>query len=219
LKDFENIAQTEDERNRIVRIYNPLDTREIIAKSESTQLDYDFNDVRPVFVSIGTVFPQKGFDRLLRAHRRLLDEGLVHRLLIIGDGYDFQNISKLRTDLDLEQTVTLLGFIENPYPYLKQADFFVLSSRYEGFPTVLYEAFVLKMSIIATDVSGVREILNNGELGLIIENSEDGIYNGMKSFMTDPQLAAHYQNKIVKFTQPFSLENSVRKIQDIIDAL
>jgi len=219
LKDFENMAQTEDERNRIVRIYNPLDTREIIAKSESTQLDYDFNDVRPVFVSIGTVFPQKGFDRLLRAHRRLLDEGLVHRLLIIGDGYDFQNISKLRTDLDLEQTATLLGFIENPYPYLKQADFFVLSSRYEGFPTVLYEAFVLKMSIIATDVSGVREILNNGELGLIIENSEDGIYNGMKSFMTDPQLAAHYQNKIVKFTQPFSLENSVRKIQDIIDAL
>lgn len=128
-------------------------------------------------------------------------------------------ISKLKTDLGLDKTATMLGFADNPYPYLKQADFFVLSSRYEGFPTVLYEAITLAKPIVATDVSGVREMLNDGELGLIVENSEEGIYKGMKRFLTEPETVSDYQNKIVKFTQPFSLENSVRKIQEIIDQL
>lgn len=218
-RDFENMAENEDEKSRIQRIYNPLDTEEIISKSKMEQSEYDFDSNRPVFVSIGTVFPQKGFDRLLKVHKRLLDEGFNHRLLIVGDGYDFENMKKLKTDLGLDKTATMLGFADNPYPYLKQSDFFVLSSRYEGFPTVLYEAITLTKPIVATDVSGVREMLNDGELGLIVENSEEGIYEGMKRFLTEPKTVTDYQNKIVKFTQPFSLENSVRKIQEIIDQL
>lgn len=218
-RDFENMARNEDEKSRIQRIYNPLDTEEIISKSKMEQSEYDFDVNRPVFVSIGTVFPQKGFDRLLKVHKRLLDEGLKHRLLIVGDGYDFENMKKLKTDLGLDKTATMLGFADNPYPYLKQSDFFVLSSRYEGFPTVLYEAITLTKPIIATNVSGVREMLNDGELGLIVENSEEGIYEGMKRFFTEAETVTDYQNKIVKFTQPFSLENSVRKIQEIIDQL
>jgi len=218
-RDFENMARNEDEKSRIQRIYNPLDTEEIISKSKMEQSEYDFDVNRPVFVSIGTVFPQKGFDRLLKVHKRLLDEGFNHRLLIVGDGYDFENMKKLKTDLGLDKTATMLGFADNPYPYLKQSDFFVLSSRYEGFPTVLYEAITLTKPIIATNVSGVREMLNDGELGLIVENSEEGIYEGMKRFLTEAETVSDYQNKIVKFTQPFSLENSVRKIQEIIDQL
>lgn len=218
-RDFENMARNEDEKSRIQRIYNPLDTEEIISRSKMEQSEYDFDSNRPVFVSIGTVFPQKGFDRLLKVHKRLLNEGFNHRLLIVGDGYDFENIKKLKTDLGLDKSATMLGFADNPYPYLKQADFFVLSSRYEGFPTVLYEAITLAKPIVATDVSGVREMLNDGELGLIVENSEEGIYKGMKRFLTEAETVSDYQNKIVKFTQPFSLENSVRKIQEIIDQL
>ncbi|MFA7616142.1 MAG: glycosyltransferase [Weeksellaceae bacterium] len=217
--DFENMAQNENQKSRIVRIYNPLDTDEILNKSEIRQKTYQFDSEIPVFVSIGTIYPTKGYDRLLKVHKKLLGEGLRHKLLILGDGYDFENIKNLKTELGLDKTVTMLGFADNPYPYLKQADFFVLSSRYEGFPTVLYEAITLTKPIIATDVSGVREMLNDGELGLIVENSEDGIYEGMKRFLTEPETVSDYQNKIVKFTQPFSLENSVKKIQEIIDQL
>lgn len=217
--DFEKLAINEDEKRRIVRIYNPLDTDEILTKSELEQNLYDFESNKPVFISVGTVFPQKGYDRLLRVHKRLLDEGFRHHLLIVGDGYDFEHIKKLKNELGLEETATMLGFTDNPYPYFKQADFFVLSSRYEGFPTVLYEAVTLGKPIVATDVSGVYEILKNGELGLIVENSEEGIYDGMKRFLTEPKLTTDYQNKIAKFTQPFSLENSVKKIQEIIDQL
>lgn len=218
-KDFENQAQNDDERNRIVRIYNPLDTTEILTKAELAQNQYNFQQGVPVFVSVGTVFPQKGFDRLLKVHKQLLDDGFEHQVLIVGDGYDFENVKKLKTKLDVDNTATMLGFTDNPYPYFKAADFFILSSRYEGFPTVLYEAITLQKTIVATDVSGVSEMLNEGELGLIVENSEQGIYEGMKRMMTEPELARDYQNKIANFVPPFSLKNSVQKIEEIIDNL
>ena len=113
----------------------------------------------------------------------------------------------------------MLGFTDNPYPYFKRADFYILSSRYEGFPTVLFEAMTLNKNIIATDVSGVREMLNDGDLGLIIENSEEGIYEGMKKALLNPQSFENYQAKLQAYEMPFNLKNSVKGITNIIDNL
>ena len=216
-KDFENLARNENEKNRIVRIYNPLDTNEILNKAnvnwESTQ------NPAPVFISVGTVFPQKGFDRLLKVHQRLLHEGFPHLVKILGDGYDFENIKNLISELQITETVEMTGFTDNPYPAVKNADFYILSSRYEGFPTVLFEAVTLKKNIIATEVSGVREILENGKLGLIVENSEEGIYEGMKKALTHPESFDVYGETLKTYSMPFTLENSVNSIVQIIDDL
>ncbi|MBT0549242.1 glycosyltransferase [Riemerella anatipestifer] len=214
-KDFESLAQSEAEKNKIVRIYNPLDTQEILNKSKVEELS---KPMFPTFVSVGTVFPQKGFDRLLKVHKRLLDEGLPHRVQIIGDGYDFDNIQNLKTELVIDDTVDMLGFTDNPYPYFKNADFYILSSRYEGYPTVLFEAITLRKNIIATEVSGVREMLLDGDLGLIVDNSEEGIYHGMKKALTNPQHFQTYQEKLKDYQMPFSLTNSVEKIMQILDS-
>lgn len=226
-QDFENLAQTEDEKNRIVRIYNPLDTEEILLKSKEQRtksIDPKANNQQPLtinhnptFISVGTVFPQKGFDRLLKVHKKLLEEGFPHKVLIVGDGYDFENIKQLKSDLGVDDTATMLGFTDNPYPYLKNADYFVLSSRYEGFPTVLFEAITLKKNIIATEVSGVKEMLENGALGLIVENSEEGIYEGMKQALQNPESFKMYQTELEKYRMPFNLENSVQAIMKILD--
>lgn len=227
-QDFEKLAKNEDEKSRIARIYNPLDTEEIIKKSEvrSQKLQdsaqnsrFKIQNSEPVFVSVGTVFPQKGFDRLLKVHKKLLDEGLAHKVQIIGDGYDFENIKALKTKLGVDETVEMTGFTENPYPYFKNADFYILSSRYEGFPTVLFEAMTLKKNIIATDVSGVREMLNDGNLGMIVENSEEGIYEGMKKALHHPEDFQKYQQELANYEMPFNLENSVNSIMKIIDEL
>ena len=127
---FKSLAENEKQKEKIVRIYNPLDTNEIINKAKEKAEKYVFDKSIPTFISVGTVFPQKGFDRLLEAHKKLLDKGLFHKLLIIGDGYDFENIKKLKSDLGLDKTATMLGFTSNPYPYFSQADFYILSSRY-----------------------------------------------------------------------------------------
>jgi len=218
-KLFLELAENETQKQKIVKIYNPLDTEEIVSKAEQNVINYEFDQKVPTFISVGTVFPQKGFDRLLRVHKKLLDEGFKHKILIVGDGYDFENIKKLKTELNVDQTATMLGFTDNPYPYFNKADFFILSSRYEGFPTVLFEAITLKKKIIATEVSGVREMLNDGELGLIVENSEEGIYSGMKKALLDSQDFEKYTDKLKDYEMPFKLENSVQKIVSILDGM
>lgn len=221
-KDFESLARTEDEKSRIVRVYNPLDTEEILRRSHEPRVrsqdkQPETSNQQPVFVSVGTVFPQKGFDRLLKVHKKILDEGFSHRIKIVGDGYDFENIKNLRKELDVEETAEMTGFTNNPYPDFKNADFYVLSSRYEGFPTVLFEAITLKKNIIATDVSGVREMLLGGKLGMIVENSEEGIYEGMKKALTETFSFEKYQKELKDYEMPFNLENAVNRIIEIID--
>ncbi len=222
-KDFLYLAKNEDEKSRIVRIYNPLDTEEILRKSQvgsrKSKVSLSFGEGlrERLFVSVGTVFPQKGFDRLLKIHKKLLDEGFKHRVQIIGDGYDFENIKNLKTELGVDETAEMFGFTENPYPFFKAADFYILSSRYEGFPTVLFEAITLKKNIIATYVSGVKEMLEDGKLGLIVENTEEGIYEGMKNALTNPESFQQYQENLKDYKMPFNLENSVKKIMEIID--
>lgn len=218
-EDFETIATTEEEKDKIVRIYNPLDTEEILSKSKLELKNYNLDNRVKTFISVGTVFPQKGFDRLLKVHKRLLEEGYNHKILILGDGYDFENLKNLKKELGVSNTVTLLGFTENPYPYFKKADFYVLSSRYEGFPTVLFEAITLKKKIIATDVSGVREMLEEGKLGLIVDNSEAGIYEGMKKALENPESFETHEMNLKDYKMPFDLENSVNSIIKIIDDL
>lgn len=220
IKDtFLSLAADEKEKQKIIRIYNPLDTQEIVTKAAKPVLDYTFDTAVPTFISVGTVFPQKGFDRLIRVHKKLLNEGYLHHILIVGDGYDFENIKTLKSELDIDQSVTMLGFSDNPYPYINAADFYILSSRYEGFPTVLFEAITLKKNIIATDVSGVHEMLEDGKLGLITENSEDGIYDGMKRALENPESFRFYQQNLAQYEMPFDLQNSVQHITDILDNL
>ncbi|WP_426275534.1 glycosyltransferase [Chryseobacterium sp. S-02] len=216
---FLNLAQNEAEKQKVEKIYNPLDTEEILTKAEKPVLKYNFDSTAPTFISVGTVFPQKGFDRLLKVHKKLINEGFKHKILIVGDGYDFENIKKLKSELDVDDTSTMLGFTDNPYPYFKHSDFYILSSRYEGFPTVLFEAITLKKKIIATEVSGVKEMLNGGDIGLIVENSEEGIYQGMKKALENPEGFNKYSENLKEYTMPFSLQNSVDSIMKIIDAL
>ncbi len=214
---FENLAENDSEKNKIIRIYNPLDTNEFLQKSILPIEKYEFDNQTYTFIGIGTVDAQKGFDRLIKVHKKLLHEGLYHKILIIGDGPDFDNTKKMANEMGVSNTFSMIGFVDNPYPYIKKANSFILSSRYEGFPTVLYEAITLKKMIVATNVSGATDMLDNGNLGLIVENSEAGIYDGMKKVLTNPELGKSYQNRIANFVQPFTLDNSVRKIEEIID--
>lgn len=224
-QDFEQLAINEKEKEKIVRIYNPLDTEEILRNSAVREGKAEMRSLKsvqkklPEFISVGTVFPQKGFDRLLRIHKRLLEEGFPHKISILGDGYDFENIKKLSEELGVTETATLFGFTDNPYPQIKKADFFILTSRYEGFPTVLFEAMTLQKNIISTDVSGVREMLADGKLGLIVENSEEGIYEGMKIALQQPHSFVQYEEALKNYTMPFNLGNSVNSLIQIIDDL
>lgn len=211
------LAKNEAEKQSVIKIFNPIDKNDTLRKADIEINDYPFNNDLPTFVTVGTVYPQKGYDRLLDVHKKLIDEGLKHNLLIIGDGYDFNKTLDQLNSLGLQDTAKMLGFSSNPYPYMKKADFYIMSSRHEGFPTIIAEALILNKPISATDISGIRDLLQDGKLGNITPNSEEGIYEGMKKFLTDKNCTEEYKKLISETELPFVLEKSVEHLQRIID--
>ncbi|WP_313092994.1 glycosyltransferase [Chryseobacterium flavum] len=218
-EEMQKLAKTDKEKQSVIKIFNPIDKEDTIRKADMPINDYPFSKNLPTFITIGTVYPQKGYDRLLDVHKKLLKEGLQHQIIIIGDGFDFENIQTKLNQLELQETVKMLGFRSNPYPYLKESDFYVMSSRHEGFPTIIAEALILNKPVVSTDVSGIKDLLQDGKLGIITSNSEDGIYEGMKKFLTDKELAKKYEMEITATDLPFVLQKSVSHLQEIIDTV
>lgn len=218
-EEMQKVSQNDREKKAVVKIFNPIDKKDTLNKANTPIDDYPFSNDLPTFITIGTVYPQKGYDRLLDVHKKLISEGLKHQIIIIGDGFEFEKTQTKLNQLGLQDTVKMLGFRSNPYPYLKKADFYVMSSRHEGFPTIIAEALILNKPVVSTDVSGIKDLLQDGQLGLITPNSEEGIYEGMKKFLSEKELSTHYENEIKTADLPFVLEKSVAHLQDIIDEL
>jgi glycosyltransferase involved in cell wall biosynthesis len=121
------------------------------------------------WLGVGRLAEQKGFDLLLPAYAAALRSAALPDLVIAGDGPDLQALQAQAQQLGIATRVHFTGFLDNPYPLLKAADLFVLSSRHEGLPTVLIEALALGTRVLATDCeTGPRELLDNGRLGRLV---------------------------------------------------
>jgi glycosyltransferase involved in cell wall biosynthesis len=156
-------------RERISVIYNPIVTPDLFEKSKAL-LDHPWFKIGepPVLLAVGRLTLQKAFDVLIQAFNRVRKDHRV-RLMILGEGEDRPALEALIREYDLEEDISMPGFVPNPYPYMVHAAAFVLSSRWEGLPTVLVEAMALGAPIISTDCpSGPREILLDGKYGQLV---------------------------------------------------
>jgi len=166
-EDLLKIADLPKEKIRV--IYNPVITPELFAKAEEP-VDHPWfrPGEPPVILGIGRLTEAKDFPTLIRAFALVRKERPA-RLMILGEGEERPKLEGLVRELDLEKDVALPGFVDNPYKYMKRAALFVLSSRWEGLPTVLIEALALGTPVVSTDCpSGPREILENGKLGKLV---------------------------------------------------
>jgi glycosyltransferase involved in cell wall biosynthesis len=157
------------ERGRISVVYNPVITPTFLHRSSEPGVHPWLNaDEPPVIVGMGSLYPVKDFPTLLRAFAKARAQ-LPCRLMIMGEGVRRKELECLAEKLGVEQDVLLPGFIANPYPNLKRARVFVLSSIREGLGNVLIEALALGVPCIATCCKGgPSEILADGKYGLLI---------------------------------------------------
>lgn len=122
----------------------------------------------PVILGVGRLNPQKDLPTLICAFAQI-HKRLPCRLMILGEGKLRSELETLITELALDDVVALPGHTINPYPYLKQAAIYVLSSAWEGLPNALIEAMALGTPVVSTDCpSGVREILQDGKYGRLV---------------------------------------------------
>ena len=111
----------------------------------------------------------------------------------------------------------MLGFKQNPYPYLKSSDVFVCSSYAEGFSTVVTEALILGIPVVTTECAGMRELLGDSEHGLIVDNSDEGLLYGMKTMVEDKECRNVYKEKAEKRGKDFLVSNRLKEIDRMFD--
>ena len=136
-------------------------------------------------VSVARFHFQKSIDRLINAHKYVLDKGIHHNLYLVGGGELENKLRKQVADLNLT-TVHFLGYMKNPYGLINQCDLFVLSSLYEGFATVINESLIAQTPVLSTLVSGVDEQIIDSNYGYIVDNNQEalneGLYNALKDY-------------------------------------
>lgn len=197
-------------------MYNTVESDKIIALSQEAA-DEIIDDGCIKMVSTGTLKEVKGFDRLLRIVKRLSTEGYSVHLYLLGKGPLREQLENYVNDNQINNIVTFLGYQTNPYKYVEKCDLFVCSSHREGFSTAATEALIVGTPVCTTEVSGMREMLGeNNEYGVVTENNEEALYEGVKQLLDNSELLNHYKNQAGKRGKSFSTENTVKAVENLL---
>ena len=177
---------------KIHAVDNPVITKTFFRKADVAINDAWLNaSSDPLFITIGRLDPMKDHATMIRAFAKV-HARKASRLLLIGEGRERAKLEALIEGLNLQHAVKLAGAIENPYPFLKRADVFVLSSEFEGFGNVLVEALSLGKKVVSTNcIGGPAHILGQGKYGELVEVGNvaqlaEAMYKAMQEEV-DPQ--------------------------------
>lgn len=199
-------------------LYNTVDSEKILALAEEPAPELT-QDGAVRLAAVGSLKESKGYDRLLRTVERIRGEGQAVHLYILGMGPLEQQIRGFVRDHGLEGAVTLLGYQTNPYRYVAKCDLFVCPSFAEGFSTAATEALIVGTPVLTTRVSGMEEMLGDGEYGVIVDNDEEALYQGLRDMLTAPGKLEHYRQKARERGAFFSTEKTVRAVEEMLESL
>ena len=216
-RDFSDILNF---KKPIQVLYNTNETNQILEKSNEKIDDYVFDESSKTIVAVGTLKKSKGFDRLIRVHKRLLDNSIDNKVIILGRGSEKDNLLNFINEYGVNKSCKLLGYNTNPYKYIKKSDLFVCTSFAEGFSTATTEALILGTPVVTVEVSGMKEMLGeNNEYGIVTENNEDALYEGIKKMLTMPGLLETYATKAKERGKVFSTEKTVKAVEEMLLSL
>lgn len=173
----------------------------------------------PTFISVGRLHNRKGYHILANVHKKLLEKGFKHNIKIIGDGEEMENLKKQISLLNIEDTFQLLGTLMNPYPYILNSDFYIMSSRSEGWPLIIAETLILKKPIISTNVGGVSEMIKHKYNGYLVDCNEDSIFEGMKEFLTNQELINRISKNIENIEKQFDNQKIYNSVELILEKI
>tara|TARA_B100000767_G_C19770667_1_gene539771 strand:+ start:954 stop:2051 length:1098 start_codon:yes stop_codon:yes gene_type:complete len=150
-------------------IYNPLDKKNIIKKSKLKSIKIFNSKKKLKIINVGRFVDQKNQITLLKA-LKFIEEKINFEAVLVGSGNLQKLLFNFTKKYNLQKKIRFIDFVNNPYPLIKQADIFILSSNYEGLPNVLLESIVLNKFIISSNCpTGPKEILLNGKGGLLFK--------------------------------------------------
>ncbi|MXR52998.1 glycosyltransferase [Halovenus sp. WSH3] len=213
-------ARTPVDRKDISVLHNPVDVAEIQRRARQP-VDHPWleDDDRDVVVFVGRHTEQKALDTWVRTFQRVYEENPDARGIIAGTGPQSEEIADAIEAAGLSEAVTMPGYVENPYGLMSRADVFLLSSRYEGLPTVLIEALACGCPVVATDCeSGPREILDNGKFGVLAPvGDERALATGVTELLDAPPATDLLRARAAEFAPDAVLDAYEQFIEEQID--
>ncbi len=212
--DFQGIYNLE--KSPIV-LYNTVESDIILEKSKEEVTNGLFLNDEIKLVNVASLKASKGYDRLLNIHHRLKDNGFPVHTYILGEGDDKEKLVNMAKELGIYDKVSFLGYDTNPYKYVAKCDLFVCPSHAEGFSTSVTESLIVGTPVCTTLVSGMVELLGeNNEYGIITENSEDALYDGVYKMLTTEGLLEEYKQKAFERGKLFSTKNTVLAVEKMM---
>lgn len=198
-------------------LYNTNETAQMSEKAREAVPENTFSADCLNLIGMGKLEQVKGFDRLLRIHGRLRREGYPVHTYLLGEGSLESELKKLARDEGAADSVIFLGYQTNPYKYVSKCDLFICSSHSEGFSTAATEALIVGTPVVTTRVSGMEEMLGaDNEWGIVTDNDEQALYEGIKKLLDNPQLLKHYKNQAALRGRDFSTEETVRAVEEML---
>ena len=200
-------------KNKTVIINNSFDFEKIDMLSKES-IDYIHEEFTLLFA--GRFDENKNPLFMIEVAKLLKEKGQKFRLLFIGKGNLETEMKEKIKIYQLEDYVKIIGFKSNPYPYFKLTDIVVMSSRHEGFPTVLSEGLSLGKPFISTKVGGTDELSANGKYGFV-ENNIDQYVNCIIDLINDKKLYKKMSNNGLNYIRKFTFENQIRKFETLME--
>ena len=198
-------------------LYNTNETAQILEQSRESVEPGIFRAEEIKLCGVGKLMPIKGFDKIAQIHKRLREDGFPVHTYILGEGGERQKIEAYIKENGLEDTFTLLGYRTNPYKYVAGCDVFLCASTAEGFSTAATEALIVGTAVCTVEVSGMKEMLGeHNEYGIVTENNEEALYQGIRKLLDDPALLEHYKAQAAIRGKYFSTENTVRAVEQML---
>lgn len=192
-------------------VQNIIDDKKIESYAQKERNVYDDNKFH--IVSVGSIKPVKGYERLIKIHRMLKKQGIECVHYILGDGPLLEDLKQKIAKAELEDRIVLKGYVANPYPWIDQADILACVSYAEGYSSVVCESVILETPVLTTDCSGMKDILGESQYGLIVENNDDAIFEGIKKMIDDRNFYEKYVLQVKRRRENFKLENSVKQLK------
>lgn len=194
--------------SKITRLFNPINFKEIIDKSNQKNVDLK----EPYLVQVARLDKSKKHLDLIKIYSNLVKKGIKENLYILGNGNEYETLKHYINNLNLKTKCILLGEVKNPYPYIKNATLFLHTSEREGLPTVLLESLILNTPVVSMDCpTGPKEILNNGKCGALIPLGDlEKFAEKTYEILNSPTIIEQYKHEIKKHIHIFS-EDEIKK--------
>ncbi len=202
--------------NKVVKIYNNVNKEEIIDKSKQEDFDIGVTS-KNIIVNVGRLKMVKNQILLVRAMKEVVNCIKDAVLVIIGEGPLEEVLKKEIKDNYLEDNVKIIGYYDNPFPIVKKAKIFCLSSLSEGFCLSISEASVLGLPFVSTDVGGAQELLRSYKCGFIVDNNPSSFADKIITILRDENLYNKLHENAIKASNRFNVKQLAYEVESLID--